>query len=105
MVSTLRSKSKHRVDKSTRLVARISPQDKAVIARAAALTGESVADFVGKQAREAAMHVLEEHSLIRLSVAESRRFVDVLLAPPRPAPARVKRAFKLYKKTVISDLD
>jgi uncharacterized protein (DUF1778 family) len=105
MVSDASSKPVRRAAKSTRLVARISPQDKAVIARAAALTGASVADFVVSQARVAATRLVEEHNLIRLNVEESRRLMDALLAPPRPATASMKRALKQYKKSVLSDLD
>ena len=105
MVSVTLPKPMRRAAKSTRLVARISPQDKAVIARAAALSGASVADFVVNQARMAATRLVEEHSLIRLNVEESRRLMAALLAPPRPATASMKRALKQYKKSVISDLD
>jgi len=36
---------------------------------------------------------------------QSRRLVDALLAPPRPPTERMKRALKLYRKTVISDVN
>ena len=104
MVSLTRAKPVRRAAKSMRLVARISPQDKAVIARAAALTGASVADFVVSQARVAATRLVEEHSLIRLNLEESRRLMNALLAPPRPATASMKRALKRYQKSVSSDV-
>ena len=63
-----------------------------------------MADFVVNQARVAATRLVEEHSLIRLSVEESRRLMAALLAPPRPATASMKRALKQYRKSVISDL-
>lgn len=105
MVSTQEPKPPRRAAKSTRLVARISPEDKAVIARAALLSGASVADFVVSQARSAAVRLVEEHNVIRLSVEESQRLMDALLGAPRPATASMKRALKQYKKSAISDLD
>jgi hypothetical protein len=41
---------------------------------------------------------------IVLNAAQSRRFVKALLAPPRPPTPAMKRAMKLYRETVISDV-
>jgi uncharacterized protein (DUF1778 family) len=91
--------------KDTRLFARVSSADKRLIEKAAALKGQSVGAFVITQARNAASELIEEHSLIKLNREESRRFVKALLAPPRPPTEAMKRALKVYRETVISDVN
>ncbi len=86
--------------KSERLVARVSRQDKNLLERAAAIEGLSVARFIIAQAMAKAGRILGEHQTIRLNEAESRRFVDALLAPPRPPTRRMKRAVALYRRSV-----
>lgn len=85
------SQDSHR---TARLEARIAPEALAVVKRAAEIQGRSVSDFVVAAAREIAHRTIEETHLIRLSIEEQRRFVDLLLDPPAPAPAleRAKRA-------------
>ena len=86
--------------KAERLVARVSPDDKRVIERAAALSGQSVASFVVAHARDAAEKALERHDRIRLNAEDSRRFVEGLLAPTRKVPKAAKDAFEDYRQTV-----
>lgn len=86
--------------KAERLVARVSPDDKRTIERAAALSGQSVASFVIAHARDAAEKALERHDRIRLNADDSRRFVESLLAPARKVPKAVKDAFEDYRQTV-----
>ncbi len=95
----------HKLPKGERLVARISPDDKALIARAAALTRQSVGSFVLAQARKAALDTLEERERIVLNAAQSRRFVEALLAPPRPPSPALLEAARAYRAAVKSDLD
>jgi uncharacterized protein (DUF1778 family) len=64
-----------------------------------------MATFVIAHAREAAARVLSEHQAIQLSAVESRRFVEALLAPPRPATQAMRAAIRAYRKLVKSDLD
>jgi len=80
--------------RTARIEARISPDALAVVKRAAEIQGRSVSDFVVAAAREAAQRTIEENHLFRLSIEDQRRFVELLLAPPEPAPAleRAKRA-------------
>jgi uncharacterized protein (DUF1778 family) len=87
--------------KSGRLVARVTPEDKALLKRAALLEGRSLGRFVVSHSRAAAEKVLRDGATIRLNAQESRRFVQALLAPPRPATRRFKEALALYRKTVI----
>lgn len=85
--------------RTARIEARIAPDTLAVVKRAAEIQGRSVSDFVVAAAREAANRTIEEAHLIRLSVEDQRRFVDLLLDPPPPAPA-LKRAKKAHARLI-----
>lgn len=74
-------------NRTSRIEARISPDALAVVKRAAAIEGRSVSDFVATAAQEAANRTIEETHLIRLTVEDQRRFVELLLDPPPMAPA------------------
>ena len=54
------------------------------------VTKDPLSDFVVAAAREAALRTIEQTHLIRLSVDEQRRFVDLLLNPPAPSPALLR---------------
>ncbi len=91
--------------KAERFVARVTRADKRIFQQAAALEGHSMATFVIHHAREAAEQILARRNTIRLNAEDSSRFVEALLAPPRPPNARMKRALKLYRETVVSDVN
>ncbi|WP_272887079.1 DUF1778 domain-containing protein [Phenylobacterium aquaticum] len=80
--------------RTARLEARISPDALARVRRAAELQGRSLSDFVVAAAQDAANRALEDTNLVRLSLADQQRFVDLLLAPPDLSPAmeRARRA-------------
>ena len=99
MTATLKNR------RTDRLVARVTPDDKALLEHAAMLEGMSVASFVVSYVRAAAEKVVHEHETIRLNEAESRRFVKALLAPPLPPTAAFKRALKAYRESIISDVN
>ena len=86
--------------RSGRLVARITPEDKSLLTRAAALEGSSLASFVVSHIRDAAQEVIRRHDSIQLNESESRRFVEALLAPPAKPAKRTVDALKLYRETV-----
>lgn len=83
--------------RAARLEARISPEVLAVIRRAAEIEGRSVSDFVVSTVHQAARRTIEDAGIIRLSVEDQRRFAEVLLHPPEPAPA-LCRAFEKHRK-------
>ena len=89
------------VDKNrgARLEARISPMQKSVLQRAAALSGRTLSEFVVASAHEAASKVIQEHELIRLTRAEQTAFVKALLAPSAPG-AGLRKAAAAYKKRI-----
>jgi uncharacterized protein (DUF1778 family) len=86
--------------RTNRLVARISPDDKMLLERAAILEGSSLASFVVSHVRTAAAEVIRQHETIQLNQAESERFLKALTAPPAKPTARMARALELYKQTV-----
>lgn len=86
--------------RNARLEARIAPKALALVRRAAELQGRSVSDFVVAAAHDAAQRAIEEAQLIRLSVEEQRRFVDLLLNPPAPTAA-LRRARKAHAKLIV----
>jgi len=86
-----------RNSRDARLEARISPAQKSVLQRAAALSGRTLSEFVVATAHEAASKVIEDHELIRLSRAEQTAFVKSLLAPPASGTA-LRKAAAAYKK-------
>lgn len=88
--------------KGERLVARVLPEDKALIGRAAAIAGQSVGSFVLTQARKAALETLETRVRIVLHATESKRFVEALLTTAREPTERMKRALEFHRKTVKS---
>jgi uncharacterized protein (DUF1778 family) len=86
-------------NRSGRIEARIAPEALAVVKRAAEMQGRSVSDFVVAAAQEAAQKTIEEAHIIRLSLDDQQRFVDLLLNPPALAPA-MKRAQKAHSRLI-----
>lgn len=90
--------------KTERLVARISPSEKALIERAAELEGRKVAPFAVNHLVNRARKIIQEAESTRLNEEESRKFVEMLLAPPRKPTSEFKKAYRAYRETVISDV-
>jgi len=85
--------------RTARIEAQIAPDALLVVKRAAELQGRSVSDFVVAAAQEIAHRTIDEAQLIRLSIEDQRRFVDLLLNPPALAPA-LKRARKAHARLI-----
>jgi uncharacterized protein (DUF1778 family) len=90
--------------KTSRLVARVSPRDKDLLERAAAFEGRTVAVFVVSHAVAKAERLIEQREVICLTAAESRRFVERLLAPPSKPPQTARRALAEYRRRVVNHL-
>jgi len=88
--------------RTARVEARIAPDALAVVRRAAELQGRSVSDFLVAAALKDAQQTIEDAQIIRLSVDDQRRFVDLLLNPPALAPA-MKRALKAHKRLIAAE--
>ncbi|MEA3639079.1 MAG: DUF1778 domain-containing protein [Lamprobacter sp.] len=82
MSETLNSVKQHHVK---RLEARITPEQKQLLSRAAALEGQSLADFVVSRAQKAAKETLLEHERLRLSRRDQEAFVEALLDDEPPS--------------------
>jgi uncharacterized protein (DUF1778 family) len=82
-----------------RLEARVTPEQKELLQRAASLQGRSLADFVVASAQEAALRAIQDMEIIRLSAADSRVFAEALLNPPKPNRA-LRNAAKRYRALI-----
>ncbi|MGD9541144.1 DUF1778 domain-containing protein [Methylocystis sp.] len=78
---------------SGRVELRLKPEDKAVLARAAALERLDLTSFILRAAMPRAQAVIAEAEKLRLSERDSLRVLDLLENPPDP-PARLVRASK-----------
>ncbi|MGH2410979.1 MAG: DUF1778 domain-containing protein, partial [Chloroflexota bacterium] len=65
--------------RTVRVEIRINPDTKALLQRAAAISGRSLSDFIVASARHEAERAIREHDVISLSVRDSQRFADLVL--------------------------
>ncbi len=75
----------------------MTTDQKALLQRAAALSGRTLSEFVLASAQEAAAKVVQEHEAIRLSRSEQVAFVTALLKPGAPS-ARLRKAAAKYRQ-------
>jgi uncharacterized protein (DUF1778 family) len=83
--------------KQDRLEARVTPEQKELIARAAALRGSSVTDFIVASAQQAAADTIKDFELLTLHNEARDVFVNAILHPPAPN-ADASKAAKRYKE-------
>jgi uncharacterized protein (DUF1778 family) len=83
--------------RTERTEARLLPEQKKRIERAAHLKGLSLSDFIVQHADEAARKTIQEHNTWTLGDRDRDVFVQALLNPPRPS-ARMKEAARRYRK-------
>jgi len=87
--------------KTERLVARISPSEKALIEKAASLEGRKVAPFAVTHLVQRARKIIQDAETIRLNEIESIRFTEALTGSlKKPTPA-MRRAMQAYRDSVI----
>lgn len=82
---------------TARLEARITKDLHALLKRAAELQGRTMTDFVVAAVQEAAYQAIEQHEVVRMSLADQQQFAEALLSPPEPSPA-LKRAFERHQR-------
>jgi uncharacterized protein (DUF1778 family) len=82
-----------------RLEARISPETKALLQKAADLEGRTLTDFIVASLRAEAYRVIEQHQTLKLSIEDSEAFVDAILNPPKSNKA-LKAAALRYKQVM-----
>ena len=68
---------------------------KALLQRAADLTGRSLSDFVLASAQAAAEETIRQHAVMQLTADDSLRLAEALLNPPAPN-ARLQAAYQDY---------
>ena len=90
----------HRSRKEERLEARVTPAQKQLIERAAALRGTSVTEFVVVSAQEAAINLIKDFEVLSLRDEAREVFINAILNPPAPNEA-ARIAAERYKKDVV----
>lgn len=83
--------------KAERLEARVTPEQKRMIERAAELRGISLTSFVVVSAQQAATETIRDFEVMALRGGARDRFVNALLNPPAPN-AVAKAAAARYKQ-------
>ncbi len=83
--------------RTERTEARLRPDQKARIERAANLKGLSLSDFMVQNADEAAIRTIQQYESWTLDSRDRDLFIETLLHPPRPG-ARLRGAAARYKE-------
>lgn len=86
-------------EQTARLEARLPKNIYAAIKHAAQLKGRTVSDFVVSTAHDAALRAIADEKIIRLTLADQRRFAEALIRPPKPNAA-LRRAKRLHTENV-----
>jgi uncharacterized protein (DUF1778 family) len=79
-------------DTSNRIELRVPPEQKAVIARAAALEHMDVTGFILKRVLPEARAVVERAEHLALSERDSLKILDLLENPPKPTERLIRAA-------------
>ncbi|MDQ2925026.1 MAG: DUF1778 domain-containing protein [Acidobacteriota bacterium] len=87
------------VTRTQRTEARLLPQQKKRIERAASIKGVSLSDFMVQNADEAAIRTIEQHESWRLGGRDRDLFVKTLLNPPEPSVRLKSAAQRFLKRT------
>jgi uncharacterized protein (DUF1778 family) len=90
-------KAVRRSKKRERLEARVTLDQKRLIARAAKLRGTSVTDFVVVSAQQAAKETIKDFEMLSLRDEAREVFVNAILNPPAPNEA-ARAAAARYKE-------
>ncbi|MGB6687413.1 MAG: DUF1778 domain-containing protein [Terracidiphilus sp.] len=83
--------------RTERTEARLLPEQKERIERAASIKGLSLSDFIVQHADAAAIKTIQLHTSWTLEDRDRDVFVQALLNPPKPG-GRMKAAVKRYKQ-------
>jgi uncharacterized protein (DUF1778 family) len=80
----LRTAKKPRALKRERVETRLTPQQKTLVQRAAAIEGRSVSDFIVASATHRAEEVIRAQHVLRLTAEDSLFFAQMVLNPGPP---------------------
>ncbi len=86
------------VEDNKRMSLRISPEEKAILLRAAVLKNKDLSEFVRQQSVEAAKAVIRDEEHVSLSRRDSLRVLELLENPPKPNAKLVSAAKALPKR-------
>ncbi len=86
--------------RTQRTEARLLPDQKKRIERAASIKGLSVSDFIVQNADEAAIRTIQQHETWTLDERDRDLFVKFLLDPPEPND-HLKAAYARYRERLI----
>lgn len=84
---------------TARLEARVSPEIKALLQKAADLEGRTLTDFIVASVQAEAYRVIEQHQTLKLGIEDSEAFVEALLNPPKPNDS-LKNAALRYQQVM-----
>lgn len=87
MTRTMHAKDTPHTSRSERLEARITPEQKALVRRAADLSGRSLTDFVVDTLMDQAETIIRSKQVITLTARDSEIFAQAVLNPPQPNEA------------------
>ncbi len=82
-----------------RLEARVAPETKNLLERAAALRGCTLTDFIVDSARAAAEEIIREHQILALSARDTEAFFAALENPP-VLDEKMRDAARRHRATV-----
>lgn len=85
--------------KKERLEARLTPEQKKHIERAARIKGTSVSDFVILSAADAAERTIREQQVLVLNERAAREFAEALLNPPPPNERLIAAMRRYHRRT------
>jgi uncharacterized protein (DUF1778 family) len=88
-----------RESKKERLEARLTPEQKKHIERAARIKGTSVSDFVVLSADAAAVQTIREQEVFTLNERAREVFAKALLHPPTPSRRLVAAARRYQRRS------
>jgi uncharacterized protein (DUF1778 family) len=81
-----------------RIEARVSPKQKRLFERAAAIEGVTLTDFAISSMQQAAAKALQQHARLELSERDQQVFLEALTNPPEPNKA-LRQAAKAYTRS------
>lgn len=91
-----RERTHRALGKSERVSARLSPDQKKLLQRAADLEHRTLTDFMVDSGLRSAEDVIRRHDVIALSERAARAFMEAVYNP-KPANAYLRRAAERYK--------
>jgi uncharacterized protein (DUF1778 family) len=80
-----------------RLEARVTPDQKELIERAACVQGRTVTDFVVSALQEVARQAITDHTVWKLTQEQQKAFIGALMDPPAPNQ-ELREAYKRFRK-------